>query len=173
MRYPASDVSAEPSLFCVGGIHDSVAAPDDDCAFTAIANAGSDAFVRPSLTLMTTFEYVPTFEVVGVPDSCPVVVLKVAQLGRFAIENVSASPSASVAVGRKLYAAFALTVPDAVPLIVGARLPAPTLIANAGSEVVALPSLALMTIEECVPAADGVPLKRPVAVLKDAQLGLF
>ena len=48
-----------------------------------------------------------------------------------------------------------------------------TVIENAGNFVVALPSLTLMTMFEWVAAADGVPLKRPVVVLKEAQLGLF
>src|SRR5687768_17202102 len=44
---------------------------------------------------------------------------------------------------------------------------------NVGKDVVVLPSLTRITIEECVPAAVGVPLKRPVVVLNDAQAGLF
>ena len=74
----------------------------------------------PSLALMTMFEYVATFAVEGVPDSRPVDVLNVAQEGRFAIENVSVSPSGSVAVGWKLYAAPAITEGAGVPEIVGA-----------------------------------------------------
>ena len=55
-------------MFSVGGVHDSVAAPFEICV-TAIAKAGSDAFVLPSLTLMTMFEYAPRWAAVGVPDS--------------------------------------------------------------------------------------------------------
>ena len=55
-------------MFCVGGVHDSVAAPFDACV-TAIENAGSDVVALPSLTLMTMFEYAPTCAAVGVPDS--------------------------------------------------------------------------------------------------------
>ena len=40
----------------------------------------------------------PTFALLGVPDSRPVVVLNTSQLGLFWIENVSVSPSASAVV---------------------------------------------------------------------------
>ena len=50
---------------------------------------------------------------------------------------------------------------------------AETAIANGISEVVAIPSLALMVIDEYVPAADGVPDNNPVLLLKVAQLGWF
>src|SRR5690606_24427876 len=98
-------------------------------------------------------EYLPTLAAAGVPLSCPLVVLNVAHAGLFAIENVSLSPSASDAVGRKLYAAPTSTVVAGDPPIVGARFGLDTTIENAGSDVVALPSLTLMTIEANVPAA--------------------
>ena len=44
-------------------------------------------------------ENVPILVFAGVPESCPVRLLKVAQDGWFAIENVSVSPSGSLAVG--------------------------------------------------------------------------
>ena len=66
---------------------------------TVIANAGSEALAEPSLALMTMFENVPAFVDAGVPVSRPVVELKVAQLGRLAIANVSVLPSGSLAVG--------------------------------------------------------------------------
>src|SRR5580700_6510773 len=56
---------------------------------TAMLNAGSLALRVPSLTLMRMFEKVPTLAVAGVPASCPVVLLKLAQEGRFATEKVS------------------------------------------------------------------------------------
>jgi hypothetical protein len=90
-----------PSVFCVGAVQDNVAAPTDE-PFTAIAKGASDVLVLPSLTLTTTFEYVPTLALVGVPESWPVDVLKLAHAGLFAIEYVNVSPSASAAVGRKL-----------------------------------------------------------------------
>jgi hypothetical protein len=113
------------------------------------------------------------FALAGVPESWPVVVLKLAHDGLFAIEYVSVSPSASAAVGRKLYALFTPTDVAGVPEIVGARLPCVTAIENAGIAVDTLPSLTLIVIEANVPVAVGVPDKRPVDVLKDAQLGLF
>ena len=48
-----------------------------------------------------------------------------------------------------------------------------TVIENAGNEAVVEPSDPLMTILAKVPAAVGVPLKVPVAVLKLAQDGRF
>ena len=48
---------------------------------TVIANGASAVLVLPSLTLMTMFEYVPTFAAVGVPDNCPVTLLNVAHVG--------------------------------------------------------------------------------------------
>ena len=71
-------------------------------AATVIENAPSAALSLPSLTLMTMFEYVPTLAAAGVPTNCPVAVLNVAHVGRFAIENVSGSPSPSAAAGWKL-----------------------------------------------------------------------
>jgi hypothetical protein len=50
MRKPARFVSDEPSVFCVGGVHDSVALPVENCA-TVIVNAGHEALAAPSLTL--------------------------------------------------------------------------------------------------------------------------
>jgi hypothetical protein len=45
--------------------------------------APNAALCVPSLTLMPIFEYVPVWLLVGVPDSNPVEVLKVAQAGLF------------------------------------------------------------------------------------------
>ena len=67
-------------------------------------NAGRAADARPSLTLITMFEYVATFDAAGVPVSLPVEELKLAHEGRFEIAKVSASPFASAALGWKLYA---------------------------------------------------------------------
>ena len=71
-------------------------------AATVMENAGSDAVALPSLTEITIPEYTPTFAVCGVPESCPVVVLKAAQLGLLAIAKLSAVPLGWVALGVKL-----------------------------------------------------------------------
>lgn len=50
-----------------------------------------------------------------------------------------------------------------------------TLIAKAGSDLVAMPSLTLMTIFEYVPTCDedGVPVSLPVLLLNEAQAGFI
>ena len=65
-------------------------------------NVGNATVAWPSLTRIVMFEYVCTCAVPGVPDRRPVVVEKVAQVGRFVIEKLSVSPLASAAVGWKL-----------------------------------------------------------------------
>jgi hypothetical protein len=50
-------------------------------AVTFRVNAGSDALPAPSLTLITTVVELPTLAVAGVPDSAPVLVLKLAHDG--------------------------------------------------------------------------------------------
>ena len=58
--------------------------------------------------------------------------------------------------------------------MIGARLVAvATEMENAGSEDFRLPSEAEIVMAENVPVAVGVPLSRPVDVLKEAQAGLF
>ena len=52
---------------------------------------------------MTILEYVAMCAVVGAPLRRPVEELKRAQEGRFEMEKLRASPSASAAVGAKLY----------------------------------------------------------------------
>jgi hypothetical protein len=66
---------------------------------TVIENAGSEALDAPSATLITIPVYVPTLAAVGVPESCPVVVLNVAHAGWPTIENVRVPPAASEALG--------------------------------------------------------------------------
>ena len=159
-----------PSVFSVGGVHESVALPFVACA-TMIENAGSDTRLVPSLTEMMMLENVPAFADVGVPESRPVDVLNVAHDGAFWMLNVSVSPFGSEAVGWKLYVAPTLAVVAGVPLMRGAL--ALAVIVNAGSEAVRLPSLTLIMMFVNVPAAVGVPLKRPVAVSNTAQAGQF
>jgi hypothetical protein len=62
-------------------------------------NAASDAFVVPLVTLMMMFEAVPTLAATGVPESSPVVALKLAQPGLLAIEKLAVLPAATVAFG--------------------------------------------------------------------------
>src|SRR5690554_3496715 len=98
MLYPARFVSGEPSVRCVGAVHVSVAVPLAT-DWTVMLKAAKDAWASPSVTVMRMFEYVPTSLGPGVPLRVPVFSSKVAQLGRFEIENVSTSPSGSEAVG--------------------------------------------------------------------------
>ena len=102
----------------------------------------------------------------------------VAQLGLFAILKPKVSPSTSLATGRKLYAVPTFALVDGVPAIAGAWfvvLLVLTLIEKAGKLTVLLPSVVLITMLEYVPTCEleGVPLSRPVLLLKLAQLGLF
>ena len=96
-------VRGVPFVFCVGGAHERVALPLAVCV-TAIAKAGKETLVVPSLTPMVMFVYVPTSAAAGVPDNSPVALLKVAQLGVFFTLKVSAAPLGSVVAGVKLYA---------------------------------------------------------------------
>src|SRR5262245_46415140 len=111
----------------------------------------------------------------GVPCRVPFAALNVAQVGLFAIANVSVLPSASAAVGRKLYAVPCLAVVGGVPEIVGARLlvGAVTLIANVGSAADVVPSLTEMTMLPKVPVVPdgGVPDSRPSSVSNAAHAG--
>src|SRR5688500_2355597 len=98
-------------------------------SLTEIVNAGSAALAWPSLTLITTAANVPTFAAVGMPCSRPVLELNVAQLGRFAMLNVSVPPSGSLAVGVNEYAAPTVAVVGGAPEIVGVEFDEPTVIA--------------------------------------------
>src|SRR5580693_3173538 len=100
MRYPARFVRGEPFEFAVGAFQLSVAdlVPT---SVTTMANAGSATEVLPSLTLMMIFESVPTLPAAGVPESSPVVGLKVAHAGLSVIENVAFFPASTVAFGSK------------------------------------------------------------------------
>src|SRR5690606_364173 len=125
----------------------------------------------PSLTPITMFENVPT--AFGVPESRPVLVEKLAHAGMPEIEKVSASPLASLALGWNEYAVPTITLAAGTPEITGGVLagggvvPVVTVMRNAASEVVAVPSVTEMTMSPDVPtfAAAGVPLTRPVAAL--------
>jgi hypothetical protein len=51
--------------------------------WTVIEKAGSEDDTLPSLTLMTMLDVVPTLALAGVPDSVPLALSNVAQVGRF------------------------------------------------------------------------------------------
>jgi hypothetical protein len=127
---------------------------------TVIEKAGNCAAPpRPSFTEIVTFADVPTFAVVGVPCSRPVVVLNAAQLGRLLTPNVSVLPSGSLAVGVNVYAVPTIAVVVGVPEIVGGLFVATTVIENVGSAADSVPSLTLIAMFANVPTFPpaGVP----------------
>ena len=89
---------------------------------TVMAKAGSETLELPSLTLITIFEWLPA--TVGVPLKRPLVVEKVAQVGRLTIEKDSLSPLTSLAIGRNEYIFPTCTIGLGVPDIVGGAFPA-------------------------------------------------
>jgi hypothetical protein len=100
--YPARFASGELSVFCVGGVQDSVTEPVA-VPTTWMLKGANVVVVVPSLTLMVMVEYMPTSAAVGVPVKPPVVVLNASHAGRFKIEKVNASPFGSVALGKNAY----------------------------------------------------------------------
>src|SRR4029077_18261268 len=99
---PARSVSALPSLFCVGGVRASTALPVvTGGLITVTLKAGSALAAVPSLALITILAYVPVCALLGVPSSCPLAILKLAQAGLFCTENDSSLPAGSLAVGWK------------------------------------------------------------------------
>ena len=144
-------------------------------ADTLSEKLGSDALAVPSDTEITMPVYEPTLAAVGVPLRRPVVELNVAHVGRFTIENVNVWPSASDAVGVKLYACPTVAELEGVPLITGVRFAACTTSVNGASDTWAIPSETRIVMFEYVPmfAAVGVPVSCPVDVLNVAHDGLF
>ena len=69
---------------------------------TVIVKEGNDELEDPSLTLISIPGSVPTFAAVGVPDSWPVELLKLAHEGLAAIEKLSLAPPESLALGRNM-----------------------------------------------------------------------
>ena len=70
---------------------------------TVIANAGRLLVSSLSLTLMMMLLLLPVSSAPGVPEIRPVVVSKFAHVGCPVIENLSVSPSESLAVGVNEY----------------------------------------------------------------------
>jgi hypothetical protein len=164
-----------PTVAVVGGVPEIVGRTFDDC--TVIENAGSGVDAMPSLTLMTMLPYVLMCDAPGVPCSVPFVALNVAHVGRFAIENASELPSASDAVGVKVYSVPCVAVVAGVPEMTGGRfgVGAVTVIENEGIETVFGPSLTEILTLANVPVVPvgGVPDSLPKLVSNAAQLGRF
>src|SRR5487761_197834 len=92
-----------PAVTLAAGEPEIVGEPEVALEVTLTENAAKEALLVPSLTEMPIFEYVPTFELLGVPLSWPVEVLKVSLLGMLVIEKVSVPPLGSVVVGVNVY----------------------------------------------------------------------
>jgi len=111
---------ATPTLPVVDGeplIFGAVFVPPDDVPVTVMLNVGSDAIVTPSDAVMMMLENTP--EAVGVPESLPVDVLKLAHEGLFRMESVTVLPSGSFTLGWKEYAVPTFALVAGVPVIVG------------------------------------------------------
>src|SRR6185436_17564865 len=91
-------------------------------ACTSIANAGRDAVVTPSLTLIRMSTYSPTLLGPGMPERRPVDELKAAHGGRLTIVAVSVSPSLSEILGWNEYFWPVIAESGGTPDIVGAVL---------------------------------------------------
>jgi len=137
---------ADPPLPTLLGVALRLTVGATTAAFTVIANADNAADALPSLTLITMPEVVPTSAAVGVPLSCPLVVLKLAHEGWWLMEKVRELPDGSVVVGTKEYAVPTVTLVFGEPEMVGPETPPTTVIAKAGNEALATPSVTLMTI---------------------------
>lgn len=102
--------------------------------------------------------------------------LNEAQAGLFDMENASALPSGSEAVGWNEYPAPIVALVPGMPEIFGAWFVADfTLIENAGSDALDTPSETRMMMLLYFPMCDvdGVPPRRPDVLLNHAQAGLF
>ena len=137
---------AEPPLLTLVGVALRLTVGATVAALTVIAKAGREADAVPSLTPITIPEVVPTSAAAGVPLSCPLAVLKLAQEGLFVMEKVRLLPDGSVAVGVNEYVIPTVTLEPGEPEIVGPERPPATVIANADSEALATPSVTPITI---------------------------
>jgi len=123
------------------------------------------------------FEYVPTFAAVGVPESWPVLELKLAHEGLFPTPNHTRFPAGSFAEGWNRYELPTFTVVAGVPEITGGDVSGfLTDIPNTGNAAVLTPSLTEILMGEYqtgLYARPGVPDSWPVLLLKLAQTGLL
>ena len=87
-----------------------------------IENAARLADAAPSDTLITILLCAPVLPAPGVPVKRPVAVSKVVHDGRLLMLKVNTSPSASLAVGTKLYKLPTTTCGCGVPAMIGAVL---------------------------------------------------
>ena len=147
---------------------------DDDVPVTVILKVVSEVEETPSVATSRMPENVPA--AVGVPESRPVDVLKLAHDGRLRMENVRALPSGSFAVGWNEYGLPTVAVLGGVPVSVGDLFAfGVTTIENEGSETFEEPSLTEIAMPLYVPAwfEYGVPESLPLCELKEAQPGWF
>ena len=100
---PATGVNeySAPPATLVEGVPEIVGALSAACC-TSMENAGSEMGAAAPLTLITMLANAPAFAVVGVPESDPVAVLKVAQAGRLMIEKLRTAALGLVTIGVKL-----------------------------------------------------------------------
>ena len=125
---------------------------------TVMLNVGSDAFVTPSVAVMTMLENTPV--AVGVPESLPVDVLNVAHDGLLRMDSVTVLPSGSFTVGWNEYAVPTFAVVGGVPVMVGDAFAFALMTSEyEGRHTLVLPSLTQIWIPLQVRmcSADGVP----------------
>ena len=144
---------------------------------TVTENGASETLAVPSDTeIVMLLKVMPATLLLGVPVRRPVELLNVAQLGRLTMEYVSVLPSGSEALGWKAYAWPTVADVAGVPLMTGARLPVVTEIENGASETLAVPSdteIEMLLNARPAKLLLGVPVSRPVELLKVAQVGLL
>ena len=167
---------AVPTFAVFSGVPEIVGAEFVATAAAAVMeNVGRrDAEVTPSVTMIMIEDAVPA--AVGVPESRPVDVLNVAQLGLLRMENVSVLPSGSFAVGWNEYAVPTVAFVAGVPVIVGDWFAFGfTVNEYAGRDTFVVPSETLMTMPDHTFAcsANGVPDSWPVVDENEAQPGRF
>jgi hypothetical protein len=139
---------------------------------TVIENGGNVAAKEPSVAVITMLVYVPTLDVLGVPDNLPVNRSNEAQPGLWLMLKRSGSPFGSLADGVKLYALPGATEVAGDPEIVGPPLSREvTRIENQIDELLFVPSLTRIRMPVHRPTLDGVPVSAPLLELNVAHAG--